>query len=126
AIFTVTFDVGDQADEPFNDLTVGDAFIADSAGAHVGLEFHTMKRMPPVQHLWIDESAAAVCAQAGDVRVVVDQSRGFDVVESPFDEITGSVTDLFDQLFRLMPESSADVMQQAHNPRNLARITRTM
>ncbi len=70
--------------------------------------------MFPRAHLRVDESAAAVRAETGDVYVMIDESLRIDVVKSTLDEIGRAFADLRGELLRRVRERSADVVNETH------------
>jgi hypothetical protein len=72
----------------------------------------------------MDKRAAAAFAQARDVRVIVNQPCGFDIVESALNQIGSLRADPALQFFRLMCKCPADMMNQAHSWRSLSALAR--
>lgn len=70
--------------------------------------------MGPTPHLGINERATGTRANAGDVRVMVNEARRIDVVECAFDQILRPNADTIGQLFRMMFEGAADKVNQTH------------
>ena len=70
--------------------------------------------MPPGAHLRIDKGAVGPIADSRNVRVIVKESGGIDVVEGVLDEIGSLRTDVVLLCFRLMSKGAGDVMNEAH------------
>jgi hypothetical protein len=113
-VFAVVWNTINQLGETLNKLIVRAWLVSGGGGTHVHLEFESMKRVSPRSHLRIHKSAAAVCADAGDVNVMIDEPLGIDVVESALDQIRRALANPARKLLRLVCERPADVVDETH------------
>ncbi len=114
AMPAVTFDVRNQPRQSVNDLSVRALDVIYSARAEINLEFDLVERMPPGTHLRIHKGAVGPIADPRDVRVIVKELRGIDIVEGALYEIASLSADVVLQFFRLMSKGAGDVMNEAH------------
>src|SRR2546422_6996417 len=114
AMPAMTFDVRDQARQTLDNLGVRAPDVVYSARAEINLEFDFVERMSPGAHLRIDKSAVGPIADSRDVRVIVEESGGIDIVEGALDEIGSLRADVVLLFFRLMSKGAGYVMNEAH------------
>ncbi len=70
--------------------------------------------MGPPSHLGIDKGAAGTRANTGNVRVVINQSCGINLVKGAFDQVCSAGPNTIMQLLRLMIKGATDEVNQAH------------
>src|SRR2546428_11795719 len=114
AMPAMTFDVRDQARQTLDNLSIRALDVIYSACAEIDLKFDLVERMPPGAHLRIDKGAVGPIADSRNVRVIVKESGGIDVVEGVLDEIGSLRADVVLLCFRLMSKGAGDVMNEAH------------
>ena len=93
AMPAMTFDVRDQARQTVDNLGVRAPDVVYSARAEINLEFDFVERMSPGAHLRIDKGAVGPIAYSRDVRVIVEESCGINVVECALNYVRGLLAD---------------------------------
>src|SRR5437899_7188058 len=114
AMPAMTFDVRDQARQTLDNLSVRAPDVVYSARAEINLEFDFVERMSPGAHLRVNEGAVGPIAYSRDMRVIVEEPSGIDVVECALNYVRGLLADAALQFFALMCKGAGDVMNEAH------------
>ncbi len=86
AVLAMILDVADQTNQALDHLLVRALKISNCRRAEVNLEPQVSKRMLPTAQLRIDEDISTF-TESCDMRVIVNQQFGIDIVEGTLDEI---------------------------------------
>src|SRR6185295_1389740 len=80
-MFAVVSNVTYETYKALDQLSVRIVDFINTGCAQVNFEFQVVERMRPTAHLWVDKCAGVARADAGDMRVMIDQPFRIDVFE---------------------------------------------